>query len=48
MLKVTVGAPCLVIERRTWSGETPVTHVKLTYPGEAHELIARFTPGKAS
>jgi len=48
MLKVTEGAPCLVIERRTWGGETPVTHVKLTYPGEAHELIARFTPGQAS
>jgi GntR family histidine utilization transcriptional repressor len=48
MLKVAEGAPCLVIERRTWGGETPVTHVKLTYPGEAHELIARFTPGQGS
>ncbi len=43
-LKIAEGVPCLVIERRTWSGETPVTHVKLTYPGEAHELVARFTP----
>ncbi len=45
-LKIAEGVPCLVIERRTWSGETPVTHVKLTYPGEAHELVARFTPGQ--
>ena len=45
-LKIAEGAPCLVIERRTWSGETPVTHVRLTYPGEAHELVARFTPGQ--
>ena len=46
-LNVAEGVPSLVIERRTWSGETPVTHVKLTYPGEAHELVARFTPRKA-
>ncbi|MGD0642758.1 MAG: histidine utilization repressor [Roseiarcus sp.] len=46
-LKIAAGAPCLVIERRTWSGEAPVTRVKLTYPGEAHELVARFTPGQS-
>jgi GntR family histidine utilization transcriptional repressor len=45
-LRIAEGAPCLIVERRTWSGETPVTHVKLTYPGEAHELVARFTPGQ--
>ena len=45
-LKIAEGAPCLVIERRTWSGDTPVTHVTLTYPGEAHELVARFKPLK--
>ena len=46
-LNVAEGAPCLVVERRTWSGETPVTQVRLTYPGEAHELVARFTPGQS-
>lgn len=46
-LKIAEGVPCLVIERRTWSGDTPVTHVKLTYPGEAHELVARFAPGQS-
>lgn len=37
-------AACLTIERRTWSGEAPITYVRLTYPGEAHELVARFSP----
>jgi len=46
-LKIAEGLPCLVIERRTWSSETPVTHVKFTYPGEVHELVARFTPGQS-
>ncbi len=46
-LKIAEGVPCLIIERRTWSGETPVTQVKLTYPGEAHELVARFKPRKS-
>jgi GntR family histidine utilization transcriptional repressor len=45
-LKIAEGLPCLVVERRTWSGEMPVTRVKLSYPGEAHELVARFTPGQ--
>jgi GntR family histidine utilization transcriptional repressor len=45
-LKIAEGLPCLVIERGAWSGDLAVTHVKLTYPGEAHELVARFTPGQ--
>ena len=42
---VPAGVPCLVIERRTWRAERPVTFVRLTYPG-AHELVARFTPNE--
>lgn len=45
-LKLRVGAPCLVIERRTWHSEQPITHVQLTYPGEAREVIARFSPSQ--
>lgn len=45
-LEVAEGTPCLAVERRTWSGEAPVTQVRVTYPGEAHELVARFTPGQ--
>jgi GntR family transcriptional regulator, histidine utilization repressor len=45
-LRLSEGAPCLVIERRTWRAELPVTYVKLTYPAEAHELVARFAPSQ--
>jgi GntR family histidine utilization transcriptional repressor len=41
------GTACLVIERRTWRAEQPVTFVRLTYPGDAHELVARFAPSQA-
>ncbi len=43
-LRIAEGAPCLVIERRTWRTEHSVTFVRLTYPADAHELIARFAP----
>jgi len=45
-LKIPEGSPCLVIERRTWRAEKSVTYVKLTYPAEAHELVARFAPSE--
>ena len=43
-LAIAEGTACLVVERRTWSGNGPVTHVRLTYPGDGHALVARFTP----
>jgi GntR family histidine utilization transcriptional repressor len=46
-LGIATGAPCLVIERRTWTGGAPVTSVRLTYPGDRHELIAEFAPSAA-
>jgi GntR family histidine utilization transcriptional repressor len=45
-LSVAAGAPCLVVERRTWTAGQPVTQVRLTYPGSAHELVASFTPSQ--
>lgn len=44
MLGISRDAACLVIERRTWSGVGPITRVRFTYPGDTHELVARFTP----
>lgn len=44
LLGLAEGQACLSIERRTWSADTPVTFVKFTYPGERHELVARFSP----
>jgi len=43
-LGIARGTACLVVERRTWSGLGPITHVRLTYPGNRHSLVARFTP----
>src|SRR5690606_4007174 len=44
MLGVPRHSPCLVVQRRTWSAERPVTNVRLTYAGETHSLVARFAP----
>lgn len=46
LLKVESGSPCLIIQRRTWTGNNPVTYVRLAYPGEDHELVAHFSPTK--
>jgi GntR family histidine utilization transcriptional repressor len=43
-LAMVEKSPCLVVERRTWSAERPVTHVRFTYPAGMHTLVARFTP----
>ena len=44
MLAVPRHSPCLVVQRRTWSADQPVTNVRLTYAGETHSLVARFAP----
>jgi len=46
MLNVPRHSPCLVVQRRTWSADQPVTNVSLTYAGETHSLVARFAPQK--
>lgn len=43
-LDLAAGTSCLVIERRTWNAEHIVTYVRLTYPGDRHALVARFSP----
>ncbi len=43
-LAVDIGTSCLVVERRTWRGKTPITLVRLLYPGDAHRLVAHFKP----
>jgi GntR family histidine utilization transcriptional repressor len=44
-LDLRVGTACLVIDRVTWRSGAPVTSVRLTYPGDRHELSARFSAG---
>ena len=45
-LAVAKGAACLVVERRTWQAGRSITWVSLSYPGERHRLVSRFSPGK--
>lgn len=43
-LAIAPGCPCLVIDRRTWTGQLPITFVRLTYPADLYELDAHFSP----
>ena len=43
-LAIATGFPCLVIDRRTWTGRLPITFVRLTYPADLYELDAHFSP----
>jgi GntR family transcriptional regulator, histidine utilization repressor len=43
-LGVPGDAACLVLERRTWRGADRITFVRLIFPGDAYDLVARFTP----
>ncbi len=44
MLRLKPGAACLVLERRTWHQGALVTAVTITYPGDRHWFIGRFSP----
>lgn len=44
LLGLDSDAACLVLERLTLRGEARITHVRMTFPGEAYDLIARFSP----
>ena len=47
VLGIEPMAACLVLERQTWRGVDRITHVRLTFPGEAYDLVARFSPQPA-
>lgn len=44
LLAIAVGEPCLLVERRTWNQDRPVTAVRLLYPGPRHRFVGRFGP----
>lgn len=44
ILGLAPTAACLSLERRTWRGPDRITQVRLTFPGDAYDLTARFTP----
>ncbi|WP_309090471.1 histidine utilization repressor [Phenylobacterium sp.] len=45
-LAIPASAACLVLHRRTWRGSDRITDVRMTFPGDAYDLVARFTPSK--
>ncbi|ESQ84090.1 hypothetical protein AEAC466_10110 [Asticcacaulis sp. AC466] len=44
-LRLDAGAPCLVVDRRTWRDKARVTTVRQVFDGAAYRLIARFDHG---
>lgn len=44
LLAIDAGTPCLLIERKTWNQDAPVTAVRLLYPGGRHRFVGRFGP----
>ncbi|ATQ43699.1 histidine utilization repressor [Caulobacter mirabilis] len=42
LLGIHQAGACLSLERRTWRGREGVTYVRLLFPGELHDLVARF------
>ncbi len=46
LLQVPVGSACLLVERKTWNGEIPVTQARLWHAGAQHRLTGRFEPSR--
>jgi GntR family histidine utilization transcriptional repressor len=43
-LHLQTGNACLMLERRTWQAGAFVTEARITYPGDRHHLVGRFSP----
>jgi len=43
LLQIERGEPCLLIRRRTWSGQQAVSSARLLHPGSRHRLEGRFS-----
>jgi GntR family transcriptional regulator, histidine utilization repressor len=46
LLNMSAGDACLRVERKTWMADHCLTSVQLTYPGDRHRLIGRFSTGQ--
>jgi GntR family histidine utilization transcriptional repressor len=44
VLKIRANEPCLLLTRRTWAANTPVTFARLLYPAARYRLSCRFKP----
>ena len=43
LLSISPEAPCLLLKRRTWSGNKSVTYARLIHPGDRYQLWGRFS-----
>ncbi|AYA65930.1 histidine utilization repressor [Alteromonas sp. RKMC-009] len=43
-LGIEEGTACLLLERQTWRGGEGITYVRQLFPGDAYNLLARFSP----
>ena len=44
LLMLKPGDPCLLLDRRTWSGTAVATVNRLVYAGHRYSLGSRYTP----
>ncbi len=44
LLEIPADEPCLVLNRRTWTGSAAVTMVRLINPGSRYRIKGRFRP----
>jgi GntR family histidine utilization transcriptional repressor len=43
-LGIAPRGACLTVERRTWRASEGITHVRMTYPAQRYQIVARFAP----
>lgn len=48
LLRMRPLEPCLVLHRRTWSGNLVVTRSRFVHPGERYRMAGRFVPSSPS
>ncbi|QJB56280.1 UTRA domain-containing protein [Pseudodesulfovibrio sp. zrk46] len=44
-LEIRAGDPCLLLKRKTWSGDRLVSYAELLYPASRYSFGGVFTPG---
>lgn len=44
ILRINMGAPCLLVRRRTFSGKDVASLARLYHPGSSYQLVGRFKP----
>jgi len=47
LLRIGADEPCLLVRRRTWSGDHVATVARLIHPGSRYRLAARFAQNSA-